>query len=180
MKFEQYTIRLVTMEDLPGYFELIDQNRSRLESFFAGTIAITQTLEATEIHLKDIVSKNKENNYFSFVVVDKTTGKPVASIQVKNVDWSVPKAELGYFIDKKYEGKGMITKALSKIISHCFEELKFIKLYIRTHAGNVPSRKVAEKNGFILEGTIRKDYKTTSGELVDLMYYGRVKDDKTS
>jgi ribosomal-protein-alanine N-acetyltransferase len=34
---------------------------------------------------------------------------------------------------------------------------------------------VAEKNGFILEGIIRSDYKTTSGVVVDLMYYGLLK-----
>jgi RimJ/RimL family protein N-acetyltransferase len=30
------------------------------------------------------------------------------------------------------------------------------------------------KNGFELEGTIRNDYRTTKGEIVDLNYYGRV------
>ena len=32
------------------------------------------------------------------------------------------------------------------------------------------------KNGFELEGTIRRDYKTTKGEVVDLNYYGKVFD----
>lgn len=177
MKFDQYSIRLVSLDDLPAYFLLIDQNRERLETFFAGTTAITGTIQETETHLKDIVSKNKENNYFSFVVIDESTGNLVASIQVKNVDWSVPKAELGYYIDKKYEGKGIITKALSRIIDFCFKELKLEKLYIRTHQENISSRKVAERNGFIPEGTIRKDYKTTEGRLVDLLYYGLVKDE---
>ena len=32
-----------------------------------------------------------------------------------------------------------------------------------------------EKCGFEKEGLIRRDYKTTSGELVDLIYYGKLK-----
>lgn len=28
------------------------------------------------------------------------------------MDWSIPKAELGYYIDEGYEGKGVVTKAL--------------------------------------------------------------------
>lgn len=178
MKFDQYEIRQLTNDDLAAYFELIDNNRKRLEDFFAGTVAITKTLEETKVHLADIVSKAANNNYFPFVVFDTTNGKMVASIQVKNVDWSIPKAELGYYIDANSEGKGIVSRATALIIDYCFEELKMAKLFIRTYAGNVSSIKVAEKNGFTLEGTIRKDYKTTSGELVDLMYFGRTTEDK--
>ena len=95
---------------------------------------------------------------------------------MKNLDWNVPKAELGYYIDRKYEGKGITTKALTRIISFCFNDLQLSKLYIRTHEENISSRKVAERNGFTLEGTIRKDYKTTDGRLVDLMYFGLVRE----
>jgi RimJ/RimL family protein N-acetyltransferase len=172
MKFDTYTIRPVELSDLPEYFNLIETNRKRLEDFFAGTVAITKDLGQTRAHLADIVGKMEKRNYFSFVVVDEPSNKLVASIQVKSVDWSIPKAELGYYIDEKFEGKGIITRATSLIIDYCFRELKLDKLYIRTHHANVSSRKVAEKNGFLLEGTIRKDYRTTKGELVDLMYYG--------
>jgi RimJ/RimL family protein N-acetyltransferase len=49
------------------------------------------------------------------------------------------------------------------------------KLFLRTHEKNIASRRVAEKNGFVMEGIIRNDYKTTSGVVVDLMYYGLLK-----
>lgn len=177
MQFENYTIRQLINNDLGEYFQLIDTNRKRLEDFFAGTVAITRTLEETKIHLADIVDKASKNNYFPFIIVDNSNNKIIASIQVKNVDWSIPKSELGYYIDSNYEGKGIVTKATSLIIQFCFDELKMEKLLIRTHAGNQPSILVAEKNGFKLEGTIRKDYKTTGGELVDLLYYGKTKED---
>ncbi len=177
MKFAGYTIRPVTMNDLPEYFRLIDTNRKRLEDFFAGTVAITKDIDETRTHLTDIVSKMEKRNYFSFVVVDDASGNLVASVQVKNLDWSIPKAEIGYYIDEKFEGKGIVTRATSLIIDYCFSELKLDKLFIRTHERNISSRKVAEKNGFLLEGTIRKDYRTTKGELVDLMYYGLTGDD---
>lgn len=172
MHFSHYTIRLITIEDLEDYFSLIQNNHQRLEDFFAGTIAITKTLEETRTHLENVIMLNQKKNYYSFVVIDNITQKLIASLQVKNMDWSIPKAELGYYIDEGYEGKGVVTKALSFIIDFCFTELRLAKLYIRTHESNTGSIKVAEKNGFLLEGTIRKDYKTTKGELVDLLYYG--------
>lgn len=172
MTFDQYSIRLLTIDDLEDYFNLIARNRKRLEDFFAGTVAMTQTFEDTRTHLKDVVAKSETKEYFPFVVVDSNSNKSIASIQVKSVDWSVAKAELGYYVDQNYENKGIATKAVSLIIDHCFKDLKLAKLYIRTHKVNVPSIKIAESNGFKLEGIIRQDYKTTSGKLVDLLYYG--------
>jgi RimJ/RimL family protein N-acetyltransferase len=55
-----------------------------------------------------------------------------------------------------------------------FEEHKFKKLFLRTHPTNLAARKIAEKCGFEVEGIIKRDYKTTSGELIDLVYYGRL------
>jgi ribosomal-protein-serine acetyltransferase len=52
----------------------------------------------------------------------------------------------------------------------------FCKTFLGTHQNNIAAQRVAEKCGFEKEGVIRKDYKTTKGELVDLIYYGRVKE----
>lgn len=165
------------MDDLHDYYQLIENNRPRLEDFFAGTVAVTKTLEETKSHLVEVIAKAEQRNYCPFIVFDHSCDKIIASIQVKSLDWTIPKAELGYYIDENYEGKGIITRALSLIIHFCFKELQLHKLYIRTHEENVSSRKVAEKNGFVLEGIIRSDYKTSSGKLVDLMYYGLLKDE---
>lgn len=170
--FDNYTLRILREDDLEGYFQLIDHNRLRLEDFFAGTVAMTKTIEDTEKHIADAISKYEKKNYFPFVITDAATGKIIGSIQVKSIDWNIPKAELGYYIDAEYGGKGIISKAASLVISFCFHELKINKLYIRTYEGNIPSRRVAEKNGFLLEGFIRCDYKTSGGTLVDLMYFG--------
>jgi RimJ/RimL family protein N-acetyltransferase len=39
---------------------------------------------------------------------------------------------------------------------------------------NVPAIRVAEGAGFEREGLIRRDYKTATGELVDLLYFGKL------
>ncbi|MFI5171990.1 MAG: GNAT family N-acetyltransferase [Chitinophagales bacterium] len=172
MEFENYFIRLVHQSDLHDYFNLIDRNRKRLETFFAGTVALTKNIEATKIHLDDIISKQTIGNFYSFVVIEKNSGNIIGSIQIKSLDWNIPKGEIGYYIDEAYEGKGITTKAVAKIIEYGFQNLKLAKLFLRANSENKGSVKVAEKNGFEVEGKLRKDYKTTSGVLVDLTYYG--------
>lgn len=177
MQFDTYTLRFLEEKDLENYYALIDANRKRLEDFFAGTVAQTKSLHDTRVHLNDILLKTAQGNYFPFIVMDNLTGKIIASLQVKNVDWSIPKAEIGYYTDSGYAGKGIASRATGMIVDYCFREKKFNKLFIRTHVANVPSIKVAQNNGFRLEGTIRSDYKTTSGQVVDLLYYGLLKEE---
>jgi ribosomal-protein-serine acetyltransferase len=177
MQFDHYILRFLDGNDLENYYALIDANRKRLEDFFAGTVAQTKSLKETRIHLEEILLKTKKGNYFPFIVVDSHTEKIVASLQVKNVDWNIPKAEIGYYTDNNYAGKGIASRATGMIIDYCFKEKNFHKLIIRTHMANLPSIKVAENNGFKLEGTIRSDYKTTNGKVVDLLYYGLLKEE---
>lgn len=177
MHFSHYTIRLLTEEDLHSYHSLIDRNRSRLEPYFPGTVAATQTLEDTDVHLKETLAKCVERSHYPFVVLDEENGKLVASIQIKNIDWNIPKAEAGYFIDAAYEGKGVISSAVSKVLAYGFNTLGLAKIFIRVHERNIGSRLVAEKNGMMHGGTIRNDYKMPDGTIVDLMYYGILREE---
>ncbi len=175
MKFDHYSIRLLELQDLDNYFQLVESNRKRLEDFFAGTVSKTKTYEDTRIFLLDMIQRSIDKVYFPYLVIDNSNQKIVGFLDFKNIDWSIPKSEIGFFIDKDYAGKGITTKALNLLCDFCFSEYKFEKIFLRTHSGNISARTVAEKSGFELEGVIRKDYKTTSGEIVDLIYYGKLK-----
>lgn len=178
MKFEKYEVRLIKKEDVLPYFQLIENNRPRLEDFVAGIVSKTKNRTDTEIFIDEIIEKNTNRTYFPYVVIDTSNQEFVGYIDVKSIDWNIPKAELGYFIDEKYAGKGVATNALNLIINHFFNELKFIKLLLRIHQDNKSSLRIAEKCGFTIEGTIRKDYKKTNGEIVDFLYYGKIRNDE--
>jgi len=155
-------------------FNLINSNRARLSEYFAGTVANTKTLEDTLNYCKLIDQRVKNKSYFPFIIVNRENNAFIGLVDVKNIDWLVPKAELGYFIDVNYEGKGIITKALNNVITHLTKEYQFKKLLCRVNSQNLGSVNVALKNGFELEGTIRNDYRTTDNTLVDLNYYGKI------
>ena len=122
----------------------------------------------------EIEQRIKTKTYFPYMITDARTNKFVGLVDVKNIDWNVPKAELGSFIDTKYEHQGITSKATNLVLNHIVEEYKFIKILCRANSRNKGSIAVILKNGFELEGTIRNDYRTTKGEIVDLNYYGRV------
>jgi len=173
MQFDHFSIRLITVADADAYFRLIERNRSRLD-FFAGTVARTRTSADTEVFVQEIVKKAGDRIHFPYVIKDDLSGEIAGYIDVKNIDWNIPKAELGCFADADYAGKGIAHKALSLVIRRLFSEMGFNKLLLRTHSSNTAARALAEKCGFEQEGLIRRDYKTTRGELADLIYYGLI------
>jgi len=174
MQFEKYKISLLEVNQSESFFNLIANNRARLEDFFAGTVSKTKTLEATIDYCKEITQKIEDRSYLPYMITNIETNEIIGLIDVKNIDWNVPKAELGAFIDKAHESMGVITKASTLVVDHLIEKHQFKKLLCRANSRNKGSINVILKNGFELEGTIRNDYKTTKGEIVDLNYYGRV------
>ncbi|MEH6537526.1 MAG: GNAT family protein [Psychroserpens sp.] len=174
MTFNHFKIDLLQPNESEALFNLIDSNRVRLEDFFAGIVSKTLTLEATINYGVEIQQRIKDKSYLPYMITDTKTNAFVGLVDVKNIDWNVPKAELGSFIDTKYEGQGITSKATNLVVDYIVQKHKFIKLLCRANSRNKGSIAVILKNGFELEGTIRNDYRTTKGEIVDLNYYGRV------
>ena len=175
MKFDHFTLRLLTLDDLDPYFELVQRNRERLADHFVGTVSRTSTLEEAQEFVEEMIRHTISNTYFPYVIIDDNESSIVGFIDLKSIDWSIPKTQIGFYIDEAYAGKGIISEAIQIISNHCFEEKGFEKLFMRIHPDNIAACKVAEKCGFELEGTIRKEYRTIEGELIDLLYYGKVK-----
>lgn len=176
MNFKNFKIALLQPNEGEAFFNLIEENRARLEDFFAGTVGKTRTLDATMAYCEEIQKKIKSIGYLPYMITDTNTNAFIGLVDVKNIDMNVPKAELGSFIDSRYEGQGIVSEATSLVVDHIVKEYKFIKLLCRANSRNKGSIAVILKNGFELEGTIRRDYKTTKGEVVDLNYYGRIFD----
>ncbi|GAA4377922.1 GNAT family protein [Hymenobacter koreensis] len=174
LHFAHYRIRPLTPADLHPYFEMVERNRPRLEQFFTGTVSRTRTLADTQDFLADIAERRQAKTYLPFVILDEATNRFIGFLDLKNIDWNIPKSEVGCYMDADAAGQGVATQAFRLFCDYCFAEFKFQKLFLRTHESNTAVRRVAEKSGFEVEGVIRRDYKTTAGEVVDLIYYGRL------
>jgi len=165
-----YTIKLLSFSDSRKFFESMTNNKNRLEDFFAGTVKHTQTLESTINYCREIELRIEKKEYFPYLIFDKDT--LIGFIDFKNIDWSVPKAEIGAFIDHNFEGKGIITQSFKYLLKEVVKKHEFKKLYCRISKDNIRSIKLALGCGFTLEGVMQRDYCTTDGKLIDLNYYG--------
>lgn len=67
-------------------------------------------------------------------------------------------AEVGFLFAPGAQGKGYATESLRAVCDYAFSEGVFRRLTATVTAGNLASRRVLEKMGFVLEGELRESY----------------------
>ncbi len=109
---------------------------------------------------------------FRAICVD---GQIVGNITVEGKsDIYCKDAEIGYHLLKPYHGKGIMTEAARQICEIAFDTLEIIRISSLVVAPNMGSRRVLEKNGFELEGMMRRAV-FKNGSVHDLCLYGKLK-----
>ena len=73
----------------------------------------------------------------------------VGTIGIKDIDYVNKKADIGYWIGKQYQGKGIATECVRLIVNYAFDELKLKEISAYVFPDNSPSIRVLENNGFI-------------------------------
>lgn len=68
---------------------------------------------------------------------------------------SLGEAEIGFWGTKEHRGNGYVTEAARAAARWAFTHLAVDRLEWRAEVGNTPSRAVAERTGFTVEGTLR-------------------------
>ena len=107
--------------------------------------------ESVEVS-QDIVRKFSLKPYcFAICLNDEVIG----CIELMNSDQGY---ELGYWLGKPYWGHGYMKEAASALIEFGFEDLKIDKLWCAYYDGNLQSKRVQEKLGFVYHHTIENDH----------------------
>jgi RimJ/RimL family protein N-acetyltransferase len=123
-------------------------------------------------YIKKSLAKSKKKETYEFGIM---VGKEfVGTIVLENPSLSKKSYEVGYFVSRKYWGKGIATKALKEIMKFGFTKLKLKRIWGGVLATNKNSIRVLEKVGFKREGHLRKaTYKNR--KYYDDYIYARVK-----
>ena len=80
------------------------------------------------------------------------------------------KAELGYWLGRKYWGRGMMTQAVNLVVQYGFQQLQLTRIYAYVFPFNKASARVLEKAGFSYEGLLRSNALKDGKPQDDLVY----------
>jgi ribosomal-protein-alanine N-acetyltransferase len=80
-------------------------------------------------------------------------------------------AEIGYWLGRRFWGRGIATEALRAVTAHAFTSHDLDRVEARVFAWNGASVRVLEKAGYAREACLRRAV-AKDGEVTDLLIYG--------
>jgi RimJ/RimL family protein N-acetyltransferase len=108
-------------------------------------------------------------------IFERKTGRLLGATGIHAIDWSVPRAEIGYWLRVGETGKGYITEAVRAVTDYAFTHFQAERIEIRCEPANKRSAAVAERCGYTLEGQLRNQMRDASGDLRDTLVYGMIR-----
>lgn len=154
-------------------FQLVDSSRDSISEWLSFP-SKTNSEGDSKLFIEKSLNRFANNNgYWSGIWYQD---RLVGSIGFLYIDWSSKKTEIGYWLGKEFEGKGLVTNACKLFIKHAFEDLHLNKVETNIATKNDKSRAIPERLGFKEEGVIR-DFEYLNGEYLDRVFYGLLKDE---
>jgi RimJ/RimL family protein N-acetyltransferase len=133
------------------------------------------SLEDSESYVRKARLNFLERTDLVLHIIDKLTGEFVGSSGLHRFDWNVRKFEIGYWLRTCRTGQGLMTEAVIGITDFAINTLEANRIEIRCNGRNAASIRVAERAGFILEGTLRNVSLDESGDLADIKVFSKAR-----
>src|SRR5258706_7598169 len=150
---ESVELRQIGEDDAEALTALIDRNRSHLKEWLPWLDNSTG-LHDTARFIGRSIEQAEDENGLTFGIVYE--GALAGVIGQHYVDSMNRRTELGYWLDAGHQGRGIVTRASTRVTDYAFTEQNCNRVILQCAAGNVKSRAVAERLGFVQEGILRE------------------------
>lgn len=166
-------MKILEKRECQYFFDYIDRDRQNCERWIP-FVSRTKTVTDAEAYISKFLEKFKNGEGYFWGLWEHK--KIIGLVLIKDINHDLSLAEIGYMIDKEYEGKKIVKKACDLMIDFIFDELKLNKIRICCNDKNNKSMVFPEKYGFKLEGVIRNDV-IINNERCNTMYWGLFRDE---
>ena len=140
-------------EDAAELFALTEANRERLRQWLPW-LDRTKTVEDTRGFITMCLQQSADNKGMQCLI--RLNGKIAGIAGFHVIDWNSRSVSIGYWIDEKAEGKGLITTAVKALVGYAFTGLELNRVEIRCATGNIKSQRIPERLGFQRDGVLRQ------------------------
>ena len=116
------------------------------------------------------------SDHASWVVRDPE-GRAVGAVSLHHLDHTMRTAEVGYWLAEEARGKGAASAAVDAAARYAFDALGMVRVALFHAVENDASCRLAQRCGFLLEGTSRQSYVYGDGLRHDEHLHARLADD---
>lgn len=160
---------IINMDDAQAVFETLNYENTALSiSFLSWPMTIKQ---AQDWCLK---AESGYKNKSEYIFIACLNSVPVGCIGIHLNTKEPDSAEIGYWVDKNHQGKGIASEMLASIINFAKKNLQLKALFATTNLHNDGSARVLEKVGFKFNEQV--DVKTPNGMRVSNKYSLRLRE----
>lgn len=180
LETERLVIRKYAKGDGRDLYLLLQRNDNR--DFLRRNVeevSSIKTDEEAEIMIRRHAAEWSARDRFIMGIWLKSGNQYVGQIWIEPKKWEVPSFEIGWFLDRGYQGKGIATEAARRSLGFLFNDLNAHKVIVITRDSNARSRKLAERLGFRKEGHLR-ECGVENGKRYGLLCYGVLKNEFSS
>jgi len=172
-KLDGFLMRAWREDDVDAALEIVLRNREHLQTYMQWMTADYSIEHAGKFITEGIKNRLDKKTLGLALLKD---GKLIGSTGFNRFEWTARVCEIGYWIDRDAEGKGIVTRACKAMIEYAFDELEMNRVEIRCSTENSRSAAIPERLGFQLEGTLRQA-EILNGRAHDFQVYGLLADD---
>ena len=102
------------------------------------------------------VIKNVFNKQECYAICEKGSDKAIGAVSLKlkgetDMTDKADECELGYWLGKPFWGRGYMPEAANRLMQRGFEELGMQRIWCGYYEGNLKSKRVQEKLGFVFK-----------------------------
>jgi RimJ/RimL family protein N-acetyltransferase len=113
------------------------------------------------------------NQYITWGMALKNDPKLIGTITFWNVQKEHYRAEIGYALHSKVQGKGLMQEAMTIVLDYGFNTMKLHSVEANVNPANERSIRLLEKNGFVREAYHRENY-YYNGRFLDSVIYSLI------
>jgi RimJ/RimL family protein N-acetyltransferase len=164
---ERVIVRPWAEPDSADLWEAIDSSRDHLEPWMPwvgryrnpdDALAYTRRSQARWLLREDL----------AVAIVERGTGRVVGGSGLHRIDWTYRLFEIGYWVSADAQGRGYASETVQLLARLAFDDLAANRVELRIDTQNIRSLRVAERLGFVLEGTLRRRFPAPGGEPTDM------------
>ena len=160
-------LRRFQPSDAEGVFETVRNNVDHLEFMHWITPDYSLVMAREFIERSTNAARDKKSLSLGLFAGSRFIG----SIGFTGFEINARRTEIGYWIDKAYEGRGIVMEACTRLIDYAFDQLGMNRVEIRCSAENARSAAIPERLGFKQEARLRQqEYRM--GKLHDFLVFG--------
>ncbi len=170
---QEIALKLAHPGQAEELFNLLERERGTLEEFVPW-VAETQSLPATQRFLRESDLFNQGGQKLISLIYWQ--GLLAGSIGLLRINRQHRSAEMGYWLGKEAEGRGIMSTAARLLVTYIFEHLPIHRLEIRIPSPNVRAQRIPHVLGFQHEGTLRQGA-FHHGQFLDIELYALIRTD---